>query len=296
MDTLLFELFNSLAQTKSYTKTAAEFHISQPAVTHNIKKLESITNTTLIRRTNHGIDFTEAGVEYLSFVRQILSTMASAEMRMKNISIGEFGNLSIAVIPSSSDYMQSDIRYIRERANFNNVQIDIEVFEGPDLVNALTNGAYDLYYTTLDQVKHLENYDYITISPGSLGLFMHSSMYDAYSKKGFDALSELRFVSLPLYDAQLASPVVNTLNNNHFPIRMTTYYKRTESILLAISSNLGFSILPLAIENNYKYDNIVSVPLEFGENVFTYVLAWRKDNFSSTSQLFIKTIKNKYNS
>ena len=53
-----------LEETKSITKTAERFFMSQQAISEAIRKLEAEFNTTLLVRKKYGVDFTEAGKEF----------------------------------------------------------------------------------------------------------------------------------------------------------------------------------------------------------------------------------------
>ncbi len=55
------QIFACVAKHKNFTKAAADIHISQSAVSHQIKKLELDLNTPLILRKNKKIELTDAG-------------------------------------------------------------------------------------------------------------------------------------------------------------------------------------------------------------------------------------------
>lgn len=295
LDTLLFELYNSIAQTKSLTKTAELYKISQPAVTHNIKKLESNVGQSLIVRTNHGIEFTEAGKEYLVYVRQILSTMSNANIRMKNLADGRYCHIRIAAVPTSVRHLIHDLDLTSSVASSFELQIDVEIFEGPDLVNTFVNDNYDFYYTTKDQIESRDDFDYIEIGKGSLMLYLNSNYAQAVEKNGFDEISHLPLISLPLIDVQLASPIKRLIDINNIPIKFINYYKRTESVLIAVSAGLGASIMPDSITDYYNYNDLHTFELEGGHDCIDYVFAWRCNSSSTACKLFTDAILAHYN-
>ena len=128
MDKLQLELFSSIAQTNSLTQTAKLFGITQPAVTHQIKKLEGELGVTLINRANHGISLTPAGKEYLVYVHQLLSTMSTAETRMRNIALYREGHIRIAAIPAALSLLSKCLPVFHSR--YPSIQIDIDMYEG----------------------------------------------------------------------------------------------------------------------------------------------------------------------
>ena len=86
MNMLQYELFASVARTLNLSKTAQQYYISQPAVSHHIKSLEDSLGVELINRTKRGVTLTDAGREFLPYVQEILALNVKAENRMYNIS------------------------------------------------------------------------------------------------------------------------------------------------------------------------------------------------------------------
>ena len=276
MDMLLFELFNSISETKNFTRTAELFNISQPAVTHNIKKLEAEVGAPLINRTRHGIEFTAAGKEYLTFVQQILSTMSNAEMRINNLLEGKYGRVRIASVPTTVRLLLEDLEYARDVISGLDLQIDVEVYDGPDMFSTFVSDNYDFYYTTRDQVESQEQFDFIEISRGSLVLFMNMEYCEKYEKHHTDAFENAPLLSLPLIHRHLANPIKRLSDINDLPFNNIHYYKRTESVLIAVSAGLGLAILPDTITEFYHYPELRAMPLDGGDDCLSYVFAWKK--------------------
>ena len=67
------KLFVSVAQSLSMTQASREFHVSQPAVSHQIKKLEHELGKPLFRRYGRGIELTNTGSALLRECSVILS-------------------------------------------------------------------------------------------------------------------------------------------------------------------------------------------------------------------------------
>jgi len=61
MDTRWLEDFISLAETRSFSKSATQRHVSQPAFSRRIRSLETWLGTDLIDRTSYPTKLTPAG-------------------------------------------------------------------------------------------------------------------------------------------------------------------------------------------------------------------------------------------
>ena len=55
------QVFYTVARLLSFTKAAEELHMTQPAVTFQVRQLEEQFNTRLFDRTHNRISLTEAG-------------------------------------------------------------------------------------------------------------------------------------------------------------------------------------------------------------------------------------------
>lgn len=90
--------FEAAARHLSFTKAAEELHVTQAAVSHQIKALEEWLGMPLFRRLNRCLILTEAGQAYLPPLRDAFETMADATERLyRNDSTG---SLTISTMPS----------------------------------------------------------------------------------------------------------------------------------------------------------------------------------------------------
>ena len=96
MDTIdlnLFKIFYVVAVNKNFTKASEALYVSQPAITQSIKKLEEQLNVELFKRTNNGIELTNAG-EVVYYYSEKLCNMISANSNL----IAQISNIQFEVI------------------------------------------------------------------------------------------------------------------------------------------------------------------------------------------------------
>jgi LysR family glycine cleavage system transcriptional activator len=68
--------FEAVARHLSFTRAAAELCLTQSAVSHRVRRLESHYGTRLIRRLNPGIELTDAGHALLPELAAVLESLA----------------------------------------------------------------------------------------------------------------------------------------------------------------------------------------------------------------------------
>ncbi len=89
-----------VAHTLSFSKAAEVFHVSQPALSANIRLLEESLKAPLFVRTTRSVELTSAGQEFARVSRKILSELDSAQITIHDLIEGKQGRLRLAASPS----------------------------------------------------------------------------------------------------------------------------------------------------------------------------------------------------
>ncbi len=122
--------FEVAARHLSFSKAAAELHVTHSAISHQIKALEEWLGIPLFRRVNRGLLLTEPGQAYLRPVRESFQKLGEATWRLK--AKGRSGPLTVSVMPSfASKWLVPRLRSFRER----HPDIDVRVSATPDLID-----------------------------------------------------------------------------------------------------------------------------------------------------------------
>ena len=95
MNTFQLSCFLAVANTLNFARAAEQLNITQPAVTHQIRSLETELNTKLFRRTTRIVELTSAGILFQDDARNILEISMRAKNRFQNPSPQELQVFSI---------------------------------------------------------------------------------------------------------------------------------------------------------------------------------------------------------
>jgi LysR family glycine cleavage system transcriptional activator len=135
--------FESAARHLSFTKAADELFVTQAAVSHQIKSLESFLSMKLFHRKNRSLLLTEEGQSYFHDLRDIFVHLQEATQRL--VALGTKGAITIATPPSfasqwlvprlhqfSAQHSDIDVRIKAVDADegFLDDSVDIAVFYG----------------------------------------------------------------------------------------------------------------------------------------------------------------------
>ena len=84
MDTKWLEDFVSLAETRSFSRSAQLRHVTQPAFSRRIQSLETWAGVDLIDRSSYPTTLTPAGKKLYSKALELLQSLQSVKSEMKD--------------------------------------------------------------------------------------------------------------------------------------------------------------------------------------------------------------------
>lgn len=82
-DPSLLRAFVAVKETGGFTRAAEKLHLTQSAISHQIRKLEAQVGRPLLHRTTRRLSVTEDGEDFLRYARQILDTLDAMTLRFQ---------------------------------------------------------------------------------------------------------------------------------------------------------------------------------------------------------------------
>ena len=98
-------LFHSLGTHRSFTRVAEELHLTQPAVSIQIKRLEESVGLPLVEHVGKRLFLTDAGKELFEASRDVLERMRVLGEDMIGLEEGVRGPLNLAAITTAKYFM-----------------------------------------------------------------------------------------------------------------------------------------------------------------------------------------------
>ena len=90
--------FEAAARHLSFTKAAAELHVTQTAISHQIRRLEEQLGLKLFHRVNRGLELSMDGEAYLPAIRAAFDDLRRATGRL--LRVEESNHLTVSTITS----------------------------------------------------------------------------------------------------------------------------------------------------------------------------------------------------
>lgn len=236
MELAQLRAFERIALQKSFSKAAIELHLTQPAVTQQIKNLEAEVGEVLFDRLGRTLTLTPAGEVFLTYVQQILNLTDQASETIRQFSKSR-GRITIAAGTTNTIFRLPSI--LQEyRQHYPQVEIRIRNGDSELITKLVYDNTVDLgLVTTINPTYHLK----------AIPLFIDPIMLVAPQGYPFHlSISELETESLILFRAGSGFRrfLEEQFRQNGFNPKVSMEMESIEAIIHLVRSGLGLAFLP----------------------------------------------------
>lgn len=136
------QCFSAVAKHLSYTKAAEELHLTQPAVSMQIRQLEQQAGMPMTEQLGKRVHLTEAGEEIHRYARSILRQVDEMDDILDKLKGVSGGHLNIAAISSASYFAPKLLGTFHQR--YENVSVSINVTNQGAVVKQVLDNEVDM--------------------------------------------------------------------------------------------------------------------------------------------------------
>ena len=165
------ETFAEVARQLSFTKAAEVLHLTQPAVSIQIKQIAETIGLPLFEQTGREITLSSAGEELLMTVRELDDVWNRFESSIDDLKGFKRGKLRVALVTTAKHFLPRMLGAFYQR--YPDIDIELEIANREKIVQRLNANQDDLYVMSyppdeLDIVSHpfLDN-EYVLLAPAT---------------------------------------------------------------------------------------------------------------------------------
>ncbi|MEM9023081.1 MAG: LysR family transcriptional regulator [Bacteroidota bacterium] len=286
------KIFLSITKNQSITKAAEELHLTQPAVSIQLKKLQDQFSIPLTEVVGRQLYVTDFGQEIAVAADAILNEVEAINYKTMAYQKQLAGRLKISVASTGKyvmPYFLSD--FMRQHRG---VDLAMYVTNKTLVVNSLEKNEVDFALVSVipeqldtDQVQLLQNKLYLIGSP-RLRLTK-------------TAPKTRIFEEYPLIYREPGSATRNAMENfiqaNNLPTYKKMELTSNEALKQAVIAGLGYSIMPLiGIKNALQEGELEIIPFKGLPIITDWNLIWRKSkNLSPVALAFLDFVREEKN-
>lgn len=244
LDPTSLKLFISVVEEKTIAAAAAREHIAAAAVSKRLSDIEQALGTPLLRRTNRGVEPTDAGLALLALARNALHELDQIPAQMQSYSSGTRGLVRVCASMSSiTQFLPGDIQTFL--TTHEGVQVNLDEKISSLVIQSVQENAADIgIYTNVQDTKGLEIYPYRT---DHLALIMPKGHPLGKRKAwAFNDTLQHDYVGWQTGSAinqQLTNAAAAARQDWRLKIRVSSF----DALCMMVSSGLGVGVLPEAV-------------------------------------------------
>ena len=234
------KLVAAIAEHGTLTRAGDVLHLSQSALSHQLRDLEDRVGKPLFVRGKRQMTMTPAGEKLLQAARSILTTLDGASYALRSDTLADPVPLRIATECNTCyHWLPAVLPVFRQR--FPNVEIRLELKASDRLLAALADDQLDLAIMS-SPVRDRR----VTTRPlfdDELLVAVHPN--HRFARMPYVAISELRHETVILHFAAEQSSITRRvlLANGVYPKNIIAHVQLTEAVLGLVKADVGVAIL-----------------------------------------------------
>lgn len=283
----LYRIFYTVAKNKHMTKASEELHISQPAISQSIKKLEDELGGTLFLRSNKGMELTSEGKMFFEYVKGALELINNAENEFTSFKDLSKGEIKIGVSTTLTKLILLE-PLKKFHLDYPNINISITNDLTSNLVNDLKLGKLDFIIFNESNIKE-SNLELLKLKELKQGFMYNPAFYS----DDITSFKDLNKYPLILQKTQSNSrkllDYISLNNNAILKPKMEVVSQDLITEFVNIGLGIGFVIIDLA---NKKFDNLKELHINKKiPNINIYLATNKSISLTFASKTFIKYLK-----
>jgi len=257
-----FKLVDTISKEGTLTKAANILHLTQSALSHQLKELERELDVEIFSRNGKRLHLTEQGHRFLRSAEKILAEIKSLEEDINNYKNGNTGKLTISMqCYTAYHWLPGIIKYYKKQWPDINIQILSDATRRP--LEYLMNGDLDIGIIRTQMVNTKIRYEAIFEDKLTAVVCKDHPL----AKKSVIKIADFQGeeLILPLYDPSYQdTPVIESLIQAQ-QVKPKNLHRihYTDATIEMVNAGLGITVMADWIVEPYLQGrNIVAIPLD----------------------------------
>ncbi|MCH7396466.1 LysR family transcriptional regulator [Belliella sp. DSM 107340] len=265
-------VFKKVVETGSITKAAEQLHLTQPAVSIQLKNFQDQFDIPLTEVLGRKVQITEFGFEIAELAKNILNQVQEIDSKTMAFKGELIGRLKIAVVSTGKyvmPYFLADFMRLHK-----SIELNMDVTNKSKVVESLEKNEVD--FALLSILPKDLNLEYLDLLDNELYLVGNAS-----SKIGQKNIPEQVINEMPLIFREAGSgtryAMERFIEGNKIKIQKKMELTSNEAVKQAVLAGLGYSIMPkIGIKNELHLKQLKIIPVKGLPITTKWKLVWLK--------------------
>lgn len=281
-------VFVKVTQTLSITKAAEELHLTQPAVSIQLRNFQNQFDIPLIEVINKRIFITDFGQEIAEAAHKILAEVHAINFRSNAYKGQLIGKLKISVVSTGKYVAPYFIAgFIQQHPG---VELLLDVTNKAQVINSLERNEVD--FSLVSVLPANMNIDKVELMQNKLFVVGNRDEKLAGTEHSRNILKDL-----PLIYREQGSGTRHVMEDffrkNSLPVKMKMELTSNEAVKQALIAGLGFSVMPLiGLKNELENQQLQIIKIKGFPVKSTWNLIWLKEKkHSPVAEAYLNYLK-----
>jgi DNA-binding transcriptional LysR family regulator len=267
------QVFYKIFETESITKASQELHLTQPAVSIQLKNLQDQFDIPLTEVVGRKLFVTDFGKEVAAAAEKILTEAHNINYKTLAHKGQLTGRIRISVVSTGKyviPYFLTD--FLKQHEG---IELQLDVTNKKGVIESLEKNSVDFSLVSVlppniqvNKIDLMQN-----------KLYVVSNTENKFRKKAYDYSI---FETLPLIYREAGSGtryvMEQFIEKNKLPVKKKMELTSNEAVKQAVIAGLGCSIMPLiGIKNELNNGDLQIIPVKHFPIISTWQLVWLKN-------------------
>ncbi|MDQ0242736.1 DNA-binding transcriptional LysR family regulator [Bacillus fengqiuensis] len=270
--------FMEVANQRNFTKASSAIHLSQPALSKAVKRLEEELGVELFDRSGRELKLTDAGKIVYNQGVKVFSTIQDLTALLDDLMNLPTGEIKIGIPPLIGTlFFPLIAKEFHEQ--YPNITLELVEHGAKHITTAVEDGKVDLGIIVLpaDHQK-FSVYPFITEE-----FILYTNMNHPLADRDSVSLHELHNEKFILFSNSFAlhDRIIQECRNAGFDPAISYKSSQWDLIIELVSADLGITILPKSIYNKLNHPNIKAIPFVDTIPMWELGIITKKDGYVS---------------
>jgi len=286
MELRLLKSFQVLAEVEHYGRAARAIHISQPALSKQVRQLEVEVGGPLFVRGRQGAQLTPLGRLFAAEVAPLLRQADRVLDRAQRASRGELGELRLGFGIATRLLVPRLVS--RFRRSWPEVEVTLQDMSTPVQLEALAAGALDVGFVRLPVARPLEH---LPVVEDRLVLAVPELRRAELSRRSPATMGGEPFVELGASRSpSFHEHVLRVCAAYGFRPRVSQSATEFFTVLALVAAGMGIAVVPAAVTVT-RVPGVAYLPLEVPEAAWRVGAAWVPAASSPAREAFLALLR-----
>jgi DNA-binding transcriptional LysR family regulator len=291
MDLHYLKIFNTVAKYMSFKKASEELHISQPAISIQVKKLENQSGLKLIYKIGNKLYLSDSGIMLYEYTKKIFAIVEEMENRVINQKDQIDGTINLGASNTPGTYI---LPYIigEMKKRYPNAKVNLHIADTSEITAFIDHGTLDIAVNG----GNCEYQDYIYVEKLiNDRLVFVASPDNPLCENEYINSEDLQRTSFIVHNttSQLYTYFIKIVEQFNIPENICMYLGSIDAIKHAVMADLGVSIMPYySVKQEIDSGMLIELKMRYENLEYPYSLIYNKNkSLSQTTLKFIEILR-----